>query len=79
MAYQIAKEIGAMATVMRGEVLRVIITGGLAKSARLVGWIEERVRFIAPLAVVPGEGEMIALAQGALRVLRGQEEAKSYD
>ncbi len=79
MAYQIAKEIGAMAAVMRGEVLRVIITGGLAKSSRLVGWIEERVCFIAPLAVVPGEGEMIALVQGALRVLRGQEEARNYD
>lgn len=79
MAYQIAKEIGAMATVLCGKVLRVIITGGLAKSARLVGWIEERARFIAPLVVVPGEGEMIALAQGALRVLRGQEEAKIYD
>jgi butyrate kinase len=79
MAYQVAKEIGAMATVVRGQVLRVILTGGLAKSQMLVDMIGERVRFIAPVEVVPGEGEMIALAQGGSRVLRGQEEGKSYD
>jgi butyrate kinase len=78
MAYQIAKEIGAMATVLKGEVERILLTGGLASSALLTGWIRERVGFLAPVEIVPEVGEMNALAQGALRVLRGEEEAKEY-
>lgn len=57
----------------------ILITGGLAHSNVLVGWIKERVGFIAPVKVYPGEDEMEALAAGALRVLRGQEKAKEYD
>lgn len=78
MAYQIAKEIGAMATVLKGEVDAVILTGGLAHSEMLLAWIEERVAWIGPVRVYPGEDEMLALAQGALRVLRGEEQAKAY-
>jgi butyrate kinase len=78
MAYQIAKEIGAMATVLRGEVDAVILTGGLAHSEMLLAWIKERVAWIGPVLVYPGEDEMLALAQGALRVLRGEEPAKEY-
>jgi butyrate kinase len=78
MAYQIAKEIGAMATVLRGEVDAVILTGGLAHSEMLLTWIIERVAWIGPVLVYPGEDEMLALAQGALRVLRGEEQAKAY-
>jgi butyrate kinase len=78
MAYQIAKEIGAMATVLKGEVDAVVITGGVAHSEMLLDWIRERVAWIAPLLVYPGEDEMLALAQGALRVLRGDEQAKVY-
>lgn len=78
MAYQIAKEIGAMATVLRGRVDGIIITGGVAHSAMLLGWIEERVAWIAPLLVYPGEDELLALAQGALRVLTGEDTARDY-
>lgn len=78
MAYQIAKEIGAMATVLKGDVDAVVLTGGLANSKMLVDWITERVSFIAPVLVFPGEDEMRALAMGALRVLRGEEKAKEY-
>jgi butyrate kinase len=78
MAYQIAKEIGAMATVLSGTVDAVLITGGLANSERLVTWVEQRVAFIAPLMVFPGENELEALAMGSLRVLRGEENAKTY-
>jgi len=78
MSYQIAKEIGAMATVLSGKVDQVLITGGLARSERLVDWISKRVAFIAPVAVYPGENELEALALGALRVLKGEEEAKTY-
>lgn len=78
MVYQVAKQIGAMSTVLSGDVDRIVLTGGMAHSARLVSGITGRVSFIAPVVVVPGEGEMEALAEGALRVLRGQESARSY-
>ena len=78
MAYQIAKEIGAMATVLKGDVDSIVITGAVANSKMLLGWIRERVGWIAPVRVYPGEDEMLALAQGALRVLRGEEPAAEY-
>lgn len=76
MAYQIAKEIGEMATVLEGQVDAVILTGGLAHDARLVDWITRRIRFIAPVLVYPGENEMEALRDAALRVLAGEEQVK---
>ncbi len=79
MAYQIAKEIGAMATVVNGEIDAIVLTGGLAYSQRLVGWIRERVQFLGTVLVYPGEDELLALAQGALRVLHGEEAAKVYE
>jgi butyrate kinase len=78
MAYQIAKEIGSMATVLKGQVDAVVITGGAAHSEMLLDWIQERVVWIAPVLIYPGEDEMLALAQGALRVLTGVEEARIY-
>lgn len=78
MAYQIAKEIGAMATVLCGAVDAIVITGGVAHSKVLLEWIESRVAWIAPVLVYAGEDEMLALAQGALRVLRGEEVAHDY-
>lgn len=78
MAYQIAKEIGLMATVIKGDVQAIVLTGGLAHSEMLTGWIRERVEWIAPIIRVPGERELLGLAQGALRVLTGEEEAKEY-
>ncbi len=79
MAYQIAKEIGAMSVVMSGRVDAIIITGGIAYDKKFVAWIEEMVSFIAPVKVYPGEMEMEALALGALRVLQGKEEPRTYD
>lgn len=67
-----------MATVLKGEVDAIVLTGGVAHWKDLVEWIRERVSFIAPVRVYPGEDEMLALAQGALRVLRGEEEARTY-
>lgn len=78
MAYQIAKEIGAMATVLDGRVDAVVLTGGLAESEMLTGWITNRVKFIAPVYRYPREMELEALAHGALRVLRGIETEKEY-
>lgn len=78
MAYQIAKEIGAGAAVLKGRVDAVVLTGGLAYDNRLVGWIREKVDYLGTVLVYPGEDEMIALAQGALRVLREEEQAKTY-
>ena len=79
MSYQIAKDIGGMATVMNGQVDRVILTGEIARSQRLVERLRRRVEFIAPVEVVPGAVEMDALVAGALRMLRGQEEIRDYD
>jgi len=78
MAYQIAKDIGAMVVVLKGQIDGIIITGGLAHSEMLTDWIKERVRFLAPVFVYPGEDEMSALAEGGLRVLRNEEEMKIY-
>jgi butyrate kinase len=78
MAYQIAKEIGAMATVLCGRVDAILLTGGLAHCRMLMDWIKKRVSFLAPTYVYPGEREMEALALGALRVLRGEEKTKTY-
>jgi butyrate kinase len=78
MCYQIAKEIGSGSTVLKGRVDAIILTGGLAYDDLAVREIEERVRFIAPIMVYPGENEMEALALGALRVLKGEEQAKEY-
>lgn len=79
MAYQIAREIGAMAAVLKGEVDAVVLTGGLAYSELLCERIRKRVEFIAPLKVYAGEDEMQALAEGAARVLKGEERAKIYE
>ena len=79
MVYQICKEIGAYATVLKGEVDLIILTGGIAYSQTIIEKIADRVKFIAPIKAYPGEDEMIALVQGALRVLRGEEEALDYE
>lgn len=78
MAYQISRDIGAAAATLYGKVDAVLLTGGLAYDKRLIGWIKERVSFIAPVSVIPGEDEMEALAFGVLRVLEGREKAKYY-
>lgn len=78
MAYQVAKEIGSCAAVLKGEVDAVILTGGLAYGEEYVSWIKERVSFISQVVVYPGEDEMLALAEGGLRVLKGEETAKEY-
>ena len=78
MAYQVAKEIGACSTVLKGEVDMICLTGGLAYDELLTGWIKERVDFIGEVRAYPGEDEMIALAEGGLRVLRGEEQVKEY-
>ncbi|BES65787.1 butyrate kinase [Gottschalkiaceae bacterium SANA] len=79
MAYQVSKSVGAMATVLEGKVDGVVITGGIAYNDRFVSWIEKRTKFIAPIFVFPGEDELKALADGALRVLHHMEEAKTYE
>lgn len=78
MAYQVGKEIGAMGAVLQGKVDGILLTGGFAYDATLMGWIKDYIGYLAPTYVYPGEDEMMALAQGALRVLRGQEEAREY-
>ena len=78
MAYQIAKDIGAMCVVLKGAVDAIILTGGMAHSEMVTGAIKEWVEFLAPVFVFPGEDEMRALAEGGLRVLLKEEEIKKY-
>ncbi len=78
MAYQVSKEIGAASTVLKGEVDAIIIGGALAYSEMFTSWIKERVSFISKIVMYPGSDEMKALAFGALRVLKGEEEPKIY-
>ena len=78
MAYQIAKEVGACAAVLKGDVDAIILTGGLAYGEMFVKWIRESIEFISKILVYPGEDELGALVGGGLRVLNGEEEAKIY-
>lgn len=78
MAYQIAKGIGELATVVNGNVDAVVLTGGIAHSKMITDWVTERIKFIAPVLIMAGENEMEALAYGALRVLKGKENARDY-
>lgn len=78
MCYQVAKEIGALATVLKGKVDGILLTGGLAYSQMVMQNIIERVEHIAPVKVYPGEGEMEALALNGLLVLNGEIAVKEY-
>lgn len=78
MAYNIGKEIGSMAAVLEGRAEAIILTGGLAYSKALTERISAMVGFIAPVKLYPGEDELRALAEGALRVLSGEETPKEY-
>ena len=77
-AYQIAKGIGLLSIVLKGKCDAIILTGGVARSRMLTDRIREYVGFIAPVAVLPGENEMEALALGGLRLLSGEETAQIY-
>ena len=84
MAYQIAKEIGGKATVLKECVDAIVLTGNLLRGKGVLGntflgWLKERIQFIAPLIVSPGTDEMKAMAQGAIRVLQGTEKAQEYE
>ena len=75
---QVAKNIGSMACVLKGQIDQIIITGGIAYDKVVVGGLKERAGFLAPITVYPGEDELLALAQGALRVMSGEEKAMEY-
>ena len=78
MAYQIAKDIGAMRVTLKGPADGIVLTGGMAHSEMLTGWIREWVDGLAPVFVYPGEDEMTAMAEGGLRVLSGDEQVLRY-
>ncbi|HJX04079.1 MAG TPA: butyrate kinase, partial [Dehalococcoidia bacterium] len=78
MIYQVGKNIGAYAAVLKGEVDAILLTGGIANDKYLVEAITDMVKYIAPVRVYAGEFEMEALAAGALRVLRGEEQPRIY-
>ena len=75
---QVAKDIGSMACVLKGKVDQIIVTGGIAYGKDVVAALKESCEWIAPFTVYPGEDELLALAQGALRVMNGEEAVKEY-
>ena len=75
---QVAKDIGSMACVLKGKVDQILVTGGIAYDKVVVAGLKEKAEWIAPMTIYPGEDELTALAQGGLRVLRGEEELKVY-
>ena len=75
---QVAKDMGAMACVLNGKVDQIIVTGGIAYDKGVVAGLKEKCEWMAPFTVYPGEDELLALAQGALRVMNGEEEAMKY-
>ena len=78
MVYQLSRDIASMAAVLKFEVDAIVLTGGMAYSKRLCAAVEDYVKKIAPILILPGENEMLSLAQGALRVLRGEELARKF-
>jgi butyrate kinase len=78
MSYQVAKEIGSLAAVLKGEVDAILLTGGIAFNKQFCHFIEEMVSFIAPVKIYAGEDEMLALAMNGLMVLRNEIEPKEY-
>ena len=78
MAYQVAKTIGEYAVVLEGDIDAILITGGIAYDQYFVKMIEDKVKFLGKVIVYPGEDELLALAQGGLRVLKGIENSKTY-
>ena len=79
MSYQIGKEIGALATVLKGDVDAIILTGGISHNPMVVEYIKSMVSFIAPVVIYPGEDELHALVWNGLLVLKGQIVPKEYD
>lgn len=79
MAYQVSKEVGSMATVLKGEVDTILLTGGIAYNKGFVDYIKDMVDFIAHVEVYPGEDEMRALAMNGLMVLNNEMEALEYN
>lgn len=76
--HQVAKDIGSMACVLKGKVDQIIVTGGIAYGEDIVASLKESAEWIAPFTVYPGEDELLALAQGALRVMNGEEKVCLY-
>lgn len=76
--HQVAKDIGSMACVLNGKIDQIIATGGIAYDKGVIAGLKEKCEWMAPFTVYPGEDELLALAQGALRVLNGEETAKEY-
>ena len=78
LVYQLAKDIGAMAAVLHFDVDAIVYTAGMAYEEFFCNDISKYVAKLAPIIRLPGEEEMRSLAEGALRVLHGEQEAGVY-
>ena len=77
--FQVAKDVGSMACVLKGKVDRIVVTGGIAYDKNVMKGLREACEWIAPMTVYPGEDELLALVQGGLRAINKVEEAKIYE
>ena len=78
MCYHVAREIAAGSAVLKGNCDAIVLTGGIAYSKMVTGFIESMVSFIAPVIISPGSDENLALAEAAIRAKKGVEEIKAY-
>ena len=78
MCYQTAKDIGAYATVLKGDVDAILMIGGMANSTYITERISNRVKWIAPVVILPGEREMESLCESAFAAVKGQIEIKEF-
>jgi butyrate kinase len=78
MIYQIAKAIGGLAPVLYGKVDAILLTGGIAYNDYVIRRLNQRIAFIAPVYVYPGEDELTALAMNALSAMRGEQPIRQY-
>lgn len=76
--FQVSKDIGSMACVLKGKVDQIVVTGGIAYDKNVIRGLKEACEWIAPMTIYPGEDELLALVQGGLRVLNGEEAVKTY-
>lgn len=77
--FQVAKDVGSMACVLKGKVDQIVVTGGIAYDKNVMKGLKEACEWIAPMTVYPGEDELLALVQGGLRAINKIEEAKIYE
>ncbi|MBR7004856.1 MAG: butyrate kinase [Bacteroidales bacterium] len=75
----ICKYIAAMSATADGKVDAILLTGGIAHSKKLMQDIKDKIGFIAPVEVFPGEDEINSLAENGYLILSGKTKVHTYN